>query len=338
MSNDIELEPSVKQESTLSKVLKIVIPLVIGVVVLWFLYRDTDFNKMWETIKDANFGILALSLIFGPLGNIIRGFRWKLLIEPLGYNPSVKTLIYSVLGSYAVNIAIPRGGEVWRCAIVAKQEKIPFSKLIGTMLLDRLSDTATVIAIILLACCFNLNVFVSYIENNQAILEMLNKFISSPWLIGGLILLIIFLVLVFTVFKNNKIVRKVINFLNDIWNDMKTIFKMKHKGQFLLYTLGIWVCYFLYFYITFFAFDFTRHLGITAGLIGFALSSLSMAIPTNGGMGVWHAAVVLSLGLYGVSKDSAEAFAFAVFAIQSLWIVICGLYSMFAISLNDTKK
>lgn len=333
-------EPQVqdKQESALSKILKILIPLVIGVFVLWFLYRDTDFDKMWLTIKDAKFGILAISLVFGPLGNVIRGIRWKMLIEVLGYKPSVKNLIYSVLGSYAVNFVIPRGGEVWRCAIVAKEEKIPFSKLIGTMILDRLSDTASVFCIILLACCFNLSVFVSYVQENQAFSQIVDKFISSPWVIGAIVAIIAIIILIFTVFKNNKIVKAVSGFLLGIWSDMKTIFKMKNKGKFLLYTVGIWGCYFLYFYISFFAFGFTENLGITAALVGFALSSLSMAIPTNGGMGVWHAAVVLSLGLYAIPKDSAEAFAFAVFAVQSLWTVLCGLFGMFAISLQKKKS
>lgn len=333
-----QAEGTRKKESLISKALKITIPLILGVVILWFLYRDTDFDKMWLTIKDANFGILALSLIFGPLGNTIRGIRWQLLMEPLGYKPSRSTLIYSVLGSYAVNIAIPRGGEVWRCAVVAKGENIPFTKVIGSMLLDRVADTCTVACIILLACCFNVEVFLSYIQENQALSASIEKLFASPWLIGSIIGIIVLLVLTFTVFKENKIVKKISGLLIGLWNDMKAIFKMKQKGLFLFYTFSIWASYFLYFYITFYAFDFTRHLGFTAGLIAFALSSLSMAIPTNGGMGVWHAAVVLSLGLYGVTKNSGEAFAFAVFAIQSLWIVVCGLFSMFALSLRDSKK
>lgn len=334
----IQAEETKQKKSVISKSLKILIPLVLGIMVLWLLYRDTEFDKMWETIKDANWGILALSLVFGPLGNIIRGLRWKLLIEPLGYNPSKRNLIYAVLGSYAVNLAIPRGGEVWRCAVVSKDEKIPFTKLIGSMLLDRVSDTFTVACIILLACCFNVNFFLSYIRENQALSELLTNLISSPFVIGGAIIGIILLILAFTVFKENSIIVKIRSFFVGIGRDMLTIFKMKKKVRFLIYTVGIWVCYFLYFYITFFAFDFTKDLGITAALIAFAISSLSMAIPTNGGMGVWHAAVVLSLGLYAVDKASAEAFAFAVFAIQSLWIVSCGLFSIAALTIKGRNK
>lgn len=333
-----QAEEPQKEGSAISKFIKILIPLALGVTVLWLLYRDTDFGKMWLTIKDANVAILLFSLIFGALGNIIRGLRWKLLIEPLGYNPPTSSLVYSVLGSYAVNIAIPRGGEVWRCAVISKDEKIPFTKLFGTMLLDRVSDTVTVACIILLACCFNVDFFLSYIKKNESLSHSLNNIFSSPWTIGGLLMIVILIVIIFTAFKNTTPIVKVRGFFKSIGEDMKAVFKMKKKVRFLMYTLGIWFSYFLYFYITFYAFDFTKDLGLTAGLIAFALSSLSMAIPTNGGMGVWHAAVVLSLGLYGVAKDSGEAFAFAVFAIQSLWIVLCGLFGMGALAVKSRNK
>lgn len=327
-----------KEGSVISKFLKVLIPLALGVAVLWLLYRDTDFGKMWITIKDANFAILLFSLIFGALGNVIRGFRWKLLIEPLGYHPPTSSLVYSVLGSYAVNIAIPRGGEVWRCAVISKDEKIPFTKLFGTMLLDRVSDTVMVACIILLACCFNVDFFLSYIKENQALSQSIHNVFSSLWTIGSIIGVILFIIIVFTVFKNTAPIIKVKGIFKSIGQDMKAVFKMKKKARFVIYSVGIWLSYFLYFYITFYAFDFTRDLGLTAGLIAFALSSLSMAIPTNGGMGVWHAAVVLSLGLYGVAKDSGEAFAFAVFAIQSLWIVLCGLFGMGALVVKSRHK
>lgn len=326
-----------KKGSVFGSILKILIPLVLGVIVLWLLYRNTDFDKMWLTIKDANISILLFSLIFGLLGNVIRGFRWKLLIEPLGYNPSTLSLVYSVLGSYAVNIAIPRGGEVWRCAVIAKEEKIPFAKLFGTMILDRLSDTVMVFLIILLACCFHMQFFLDYLKENQALSSSLSHLVSSPWVIGGFIAIPLAIIVLFSVFKHTTFIIKVNDFFRSVWRDIKTIFKMKTKGLFVAYSVGIWLSYFLYFYITFFAFGFTKDLGLTAGLVAFALSSLSMAIPTNGGMGVWHAAVVLALGMYGVVKESGEAFAFAVFAIQSLWIVLCGLFSMGALALMRKK-
>ncbi len=333
----IQAETSPKKGSLLKKILQTSISLALGILVLWLLYRKTNFTEMWETIKDANFGILLFSLIFGLFGNMIRGFRWKLLIEPLGYNPSTSNLVYAVLGNYAVNFVLPRAGEVWRCGIIAKTEKIPFVKLIGTLLIDRVFDTIMVILITLLACCFNLDFFLNYIKENEALSDSIGNLFHSQWLYIGLAGIIVIIYLIFGVFKNTTPVIKIKGFFKGLGSDMVTLWHMKKKKRFLLYTVGIWVNYFLYFYITLFAFDFTSHLGFTAGLIAFAMSSLSMGIPTNGGIGVWHAAVVLSLGLYGVSKAPAEAFAFGVFAIQSLWIVLCGLFGILAIGLKKQK-
>lgn len=337
-SVNTDTEVPEKKSSLLKNILRLIIPLGIGVAILWFLYRETDFDKMWETIQDANFAILLFSLIFGLVGNIIRALRWELLIRPLGYNPSRRNLIYAVLGNYAVNLALPRAGEIWRCGVIAKSEKIPFVKLLGTLIIDRAFDTIMVLLITLFACTFNVDVFVNYIQENEALSGLADKLIYSQWTYITLALGLIFLVLVFTVFKNTSIVLKIKGFFKGIWNDMKQVTKMREKGKFLIYTVSIWVCYFLYFYVTLYAFEFTAHLGFTAGLVAFALSSISMAIPTNGGIGVWHAAVVLSLGLYGVTKSSAEAFAFAVFTIQNLWIIIYGTFSIAAISFKKDSK
>lgn len=334
----ISSETKENKGSTLKKILKTIIPLALGVLILWLLYRGTNFEDMWNTIKDANFGILLFALIFAPIGNAIRGIRWKLLIEPLGYNPSKSNLIYAVYGNYAINYVLPRAGEIWRCGIISKTEKIPFVKLIGTLLIDRVFDTIMVLLITLVACCFNLDFFLNYIKENESLSDSISNLFHSQWLYIGLGSIIVILFLVFGVFKNTTPVIKIKAFFKDLWADMVIVWRMKKKKQFLLCTISIWFCYFLYFYINFFAFDFTRDLGITAGLIAFAISSLSMGLPTNGGIGVWHAAVVLSLSLYGVSKAPAEAFAFGVFAIQSLWTVLYGLFGVLAISLKKSPK
>lgn len=336
--NTIQSEEPAKQKFTIKKLLQIVIPLIIGVVILWLLYRNTDFAAMWEKIKDANIAILLFSLLFGLLGNAIRGFRWKLLIEPLGYNPKNSNLVYSVLGNYAVNFILPRAGEIWRCGIIAKEEKIPFTKLLGTMLLDRISDTITVALIVLLACFFNINFFLDYLGDNQSLMASIQSFFTSWKLYLSIILVVLFFYLIFKIFRNTKPIMKTKEFFKNVGSDLKRIWKMKKKKRFLVYTVGIWLSYFLYFYITFFAFDFTKDLGITAGLIAFAISSLSMGLPTNGGIGAWHLAVTASLVLYGVSKSSAEAFAFGVFAVQSLWVILCGVFGMAALAIQNRNK
>lgn len=337
MDTEIQKEPS-KKKSLLNKLIKILLPLFLGILILYFLFHDTDFHVIWRALESANWGILFFSLLFGLLGNTIRACRWRLLIEPLGYKPKVSNLAFAIYGNYAVNFAIPRAGEIWRCGVIAKEEKIPFKKLIGTMLLDRMLDTLMVALITFFAFLINMQFFITYAKSNGGAFDSIFDILSSPYLYVAFATLIGAIVFVFKFFRKNILVKKMTHLIAGFWKDLKAIWRMKQKGRLILYSFMIWGSYFLYFYITFHAFDFTANLGITAGLIAFALSSVSMAVPTNGGMGPWHAAVIASLVLYSVSNSQAEAFAFGVFAIQSLWVICCGLFGIAALAIKNRNN
>ena len=317
-----------KNKSLLNRVLTLVLPLVIGIVIIYFLMREMDMTELWNILKNANWPILLFSLVFGILGNTLRGYRWKLLIKPLGYAPSALRLNLAIFGGYAINYAVPRAGEIWKCGIVAKDEKVPFTKLLGTTIVDRIFDTVTVLCIALFAFIFNMKFFATQLSHNQQTLDTIAAAIKSPVPYIILVLCIIIFLIVYKYFREHKIVVKVKEAIKDMGRDMKAIWKMKEKNQLLLYTIAIWTSYFFYFYVTFFAFDFTKDLGITAGLIAFALSSISMGVPSNGGLGPWHVAVIASLTLYGVDQLSATAFATGVFMIQAVWVVFYGLISI----------
>jgi uncharacterized protein (TIRG00374 family) len=324
---------SEKSKSFVMNFIKIVFPLALGIVILYFLYAGTDFRDLWMKIRDANWFILSFSLIFGLLGNVVRGLRWELLIKPLGYAPLKKNLIYAVLGNYAVNFALPRAGEVWRCGVIAKKEKVPFAKLIGTLIIDRLFDTIMVLLIVFVAFLFNVTVFYKHKE-----LFNLPGFLTSPMFYAGCLTVAVLVVGVIVFFKDNFIVKKIRAFYTSIWNDAKIVWKMKEKKRFIFYTLAIWASYFLYFYVTLFAFDFTSGLTFAAALFIFAISSVSMGIPSNGGLGPWQAAVVFGLTAFMVSKANATAFATAVFAFQSIWVVLCGLFGIGAFSIKSEPQ
>lgn len=327
-----------KKSSLLNNLIKVVLPLGLGIAIIYYLISKIDPSQLWEILKDANWGILLFSLLFGLLGNTIRGYRWALFITPLGYSPKISNLNYAIYGGYAVNFALPRAGEIWRCGVIAKEDNIPFSKLFGTMILDRIFDTITVAIISLVAFLFNMQFFLTQLEQNQTTFNTISGIFKSPLLYLAIGAAIITTYIVFRFFKENIIVRKIKGFLSSIASDLKAIWKMNTKGRVFLYTIGIWGSYFCYFYITFFAFDFTADLGITAGLIAFALSSISMGVPSNGGLGPWQIAVVASLSLYGVDKLHATAFATGVFAVQSIWVIICGLFGIAMLALKKQKK
>ncbi|MDR3194048.1 MAG: flippase-like domain-containing protein [Tannerella sp.] len=316
----------------LTQILKLFIPLVLGIVILYFLYAKTDFSELWTNILETNWLVLTFSLIFGLSGNLIRGLRWDLLVRPLGYRPRKSNLIYAVLGNYAVNFALPRAGEIWRCGVVAKEEKIPITKLIGTLIVDRLFDMIMVALIFALAISLNIKIF------HKNMYEFnLPGFLVSPSFYIVFATLVALVVLGTFLFRENFIVKKIIHFVASLWKDLLQIRRMEHKTRFAAYTLGIWISYFLYFFITFYAFDFTAGLGFSAGLFVFAVSSISMGIPSNGGLGPWQAAVVFGLSAFRVNMIQAKAFATVVFAFQSIWTVACGLFGIAMFSIKNRK-
>ena len=317
----------------LMQLLKIIIPLMLGIVILYFLYAKTDFGELWTSILETNWTVLTCSLIFGLSGNLIRGMRWDLLIRPLGYRPRRSNLIYAVLGSYAVNFALPRAGEIWRCGVMAKEEKIPLVKLIGTLIVDRLFDILMVALIFLLAIWLNAKVFYSNMHEFN-----LPPFLVSPSFYGMLVVVLLLVVCTLAFFRKNFIVRKILSFFVSLWKDLLQIRRMEHKMRFIGYTLGIWISYFLFFYITFYAFDFTAGLGLATGVFVFAVSSLSMGIPSNGGLGPWQAAVVFGLLAFRVDMIQAKTFATVVFTFQSLWTVACGLFAIAMFSIRNGRR
>ena len=327
-------------KSGLVKFLKTFIPLTFGLIVLWFIIKSLDFNQVMLTLKkDVNYWIIALSLPFGLFGQIMRAFRWDLLIRPLGYRPKKSNLIYSILGNYGVNLAFPRLGEVWRCTMVNRYEKIPFTKLIGTMIIDRISDTVTVALIIIAAFIMNVPYFNSFFAQHPETYTKFYEVLSSVWFDVGIVVMIIIIWFSFRKFKENSLIKKVKQFLFSIWEGIRTIGQMKDNWLFIFYTLLIWLGYFLYFYICFFAFPFTENLGWNRGLIVFGMGSLAMGVPVQGGVGAWQFMIMAALMGFGIGKDDAGAFAFCIWTIQSLlFTAIYGLFGVMALPIVNRKK
>ena len=138
--------------------------------------------------------------------------------------------------------------------------------------------------------------------------------------------------------SNFTLVQKAKGMLKNIWTGMKSIWYMEHKMRFVIETLLIWGGYFCYFYITFYAFEFTKDLGIVVGLITFTMSSIGVAVPVQGGIGPWHFMVIATLVCFGVNENDAAAFALVVHTVQTVWTGLCGLFGVVALPLTNREN
>jgi uncharacterized protein (TIRG00374 family) len=325
---------------SLMKFLKTFIPLAFGLFIFWLIFRKLDFKAILLILRqDVNFRIIILSLPFGLFANIIRAYRWDLLIRPLGYTAKKSNLIYSVMGTYGVNLAFPRLGEVWRCTMINRYEKIPFTKLFGTMITDRFSDTISVAIIVVVAFFINVPYFNTFFIQHPETFDAFHKIFTSPWTYTSLVIVGLAVWLFFLTFKEKPFMQKTLKTLSDIWEGIRSIIRMKQKWLFFFYTFLIWIGYYLYFYICFFAFPFTKDLGMNCGLIAFGLSSVAVAVPVQGGIGAWHATVIAILVGFGLGKTDAGAFAFCVHTIQALiFTALFGLVGVLALPITNRQK
>lgn len=342
-------------KTILVKLLKTVVPLAFGVLLFVFIFRTLNFKEIMAILKqDVNWWIIAISLPFGLGANIARAYRWELLVRPLGYKPKMYNMVYAVLGNYGVNLVFPRLGEIWRCTMIKQYEKIPFTKLLGTLITDRLADSLSVMLIMVFAFIMNIPYFNSfpthfkaflseyYPDSLESIYKMYNMtygVLTSVWLYIGIAAVVFLIWLIFFKFKHHGLVKKVNETLSSVWKGIKSIAEMKERKLFLLYTFLIWFGYFLYFYICFYAFPFTRDLGWNCGLIAFAMSSVAMGIPVQGGIGTWHLAVIAVLVGFRVDFPNAAAFALCVHTVQQfVFTAAFGLFGVVALPIANHRS
>lgn len=327
-------------------VVKIGLPIVIGVGLFYWLYDNVDMNEMRKILRyNVTYGWIGLMLVVSIFSHVFRACRWRLQLRALDIDAPLGALIISIFGTYAVNLVFPRLGEVWRCGYIARRQKAPFTKVVGSMVADRLSDTVTVLVLTIIALLLAGPAFDQFFTTFPQVKESLWHIATSPYPWIAIAVVLIALVWLFRTDSDSKLICKLKDMLAGMWQGFYSIIRMKEKWMFLLYTALIWGCYFMQLYIAFFAFDFTSGLGIVCALVCFVLSSISMGIPTNGGLGAWHIAVIFGLSLYGVGTFSvnnpdaqASSFAMLVWGAQTVLLILLGIYSYIYILMDKPKR
>lgn len=313
--------------------IKIILPLLLGGSILYWMYRDFDFTSIESVLIDEmNWTWMLLSLPFGVLAQAFRGWRWKQTLEPMGEQPRNSVSVNSIFLSYALSLVIPRVGEFARCGILNRYDRIGFSKALGTVVTERAVDSLIVLLITALAFITQIRVFGTFFSRTGTrIDDFLYMFSTTGWLVTG-ICGIAALILLYVIRKKLAIHDKVKETLSGIWQGIISLRRLKNVPLFLFYSFAIWVSYFLHFYLTFFCFEATSNLDITCALLCFVVGSIAVIVPTPNGAGPWHFAVKTMLILYGVADVHALYFVLIVHTIQTLLVVLLGVYAWIALA------
>lgn len=322
---------------SLSKVLQIVIPLAISAVILYFLYRDFDFSEFWQGLNNIHLGWLLFALLFSQVGPLLRGLRWKQLLYPIGYtNVPMKNMVLSVYTGYAMNILIPRFGEICRCALLERYNKVPFGKSLGSLVAERVVDFVLLVTICGCIVLAQMSNFIKLMNpTDLQNVEEVAKSHTGLWITLGVIAVCL---IVFFMFKD-KLINWVKEFVSGFWQGFLSLKQVENLPLFLAYSIGIWVSYFFELYLAFYAFNFTEELGVSVGLLAFAGCSLAVLIPTPNGAGPWHGAIIAVLCMFGVTDANARTFALVVHTSQTFIYLFGGLIGWaLMLALNREKK
>lgn len=316
-----------------------VFPLLLGAGILYWTYRDFNFQRAWQVLDGGmNYGWMLFSLFFGITAQVCRGLRWKLTLEPLGENPRTSHCVYSIFISYAASLVVPRIGEVSRCGVLSRYDGVSFAKSLGTVVTERLIDSLCVALITGTTLLLQAPVFATFFEETGTDVGRYTQLFTSANFYLVIICLIALCLLAFFLVRNVAAFARLRGILHQVWEGILSLRKVKNLPLFLLYTIGIWGSFFLEFYVAFFSFGFSSHLGVVAALVMFAVGSIAVIVPTPNGAGPWHFAIITMMVLYGVGKEDAGIFALLVHGIQTFLIILLGIYGLAALPFVNKKK
>lgn len=314
-------------KKVLKEILTVLLPVALGAFILYWVYCDFDFERVWRVLSGGmSWGWMGLSLVFGVLAQVLRGWRWRQVLVPLGVHPSSGRCVDAIFVSYASSLLLPRLGEVSRCGVLARCEGVPFSKSLGTVVTERLLDGVCVLLITGGTFLLQMPVFLRFFAETGTKIPSLLHLLTSPWFYVAFFSVAAVLVLAYYLLRMLSFFERVKGVVLGLWEGIVSLRRVERVWLFVLYTVGIWVCYFLHFYLTFRCFAFTSSLGLLAGLVMFVGGTFAVIVPTPNGAGPWHFAVITMMMLYGVSDDDASTFALIVHGIQTLLVVVLGIY------------
>lgn len=322
-----------KLRKIVNSTIKILLPLLLGGAILYWMYRGFDFKRIEHVVlHEMNWTWMILSFPFGVLAQAFRGWRWRQTLEPVGEKPRTGTCVNSIFLSYAASLVIPRIGEFTRCGVLKRYDGVSFAKALGTVVTERAIDSLLVMVVagITLLCQFK--VFMTFFsETGTSMDSILSRFSPTGYAVTAVCGVAVLFLLHFLL-KKLSVYNKVKATLSGIWQGVVSLRKVRNIPLFLFFTIAVWACYFLHYYLTFFCFDFTAHLGIACAMVTFVVGSIAVLVPTPNGAGPWHFAVKTMLILYGVADEQALYFVLIVHTIQTMLVILLGIWAWASLS------
>ncbi|MEA3496780.1 MAG: lysylphosphatidylglycerol synthase transmembrane domain-containing protein [Bacteroidota bacterium] len=313
------------------KVFKYLLFLSFGVLIFWLVYRKQPVEDILEGLKTANYSWIIIALSIALTGHLSRAMRWKIIIKPLGKNIRTLNSFVAVMIGYLANLALPRMGEVTKCVILNRTDKLPINKLLGTVLVERVVDFIGLLILTFIAVVIEFSKIKDILYNSYHYYKEQYENLFSYTSIGLAIFIIVAFIATLILIKKSKrnfkqhpLYLKIRELIAGFWSGIKTIKKMDRRGAFIFHTVYIWVTYFLMTYLVFFSIEATSHLDAAAGLFVLTIGSLGFIMPVQGGIGTYHFAAEKALKVFNIGHEDASLFALIAHSSQTIMIILVG--------------
>lgn len=313
----------------MKNILRITLSFLLAAAILWWMYRGVQWSELRVALsEDMDWRWMWLSFPFGIMAQVFRAMRWRQLLAPLGERPRLRTAINAIFLSYASSLALPRVGEVLRCGTLSTYDGTNFSHAIGTVVTERIVDMLLVLAFSVLTMMTQIPVFLKFFHQTGLSLQgVLQGFTATGYLVTAICALCILLTGVILV-RRLHFFSRLRHVIKDFSAGLTSITQLRHPLLFSLYSIGIWVCYYLHFSIALYCFPQTAALGPIVALVAFVVGCFAVLVPTPNGAGPWHFAVKTVLVLYGVNQLAAVTSVLVIHTVQTALVALLGLYAL----------
>ncbi len=345
----------------LKKAFQFLLFLGIGVTILGLVFRNQNIafqeqcridgvppgqcsllDKLLHDFSTVHVGWILLVVAAFTLSNMLRAWRWQMLLEPMGYRAGFLNSFLTILLGYFANLGFPRMGEVVRAGSLSRYERIPMERVMGTLVVDRLMDFVCLGLVVGLAFLFEADTLWHFIQSRRPAASGGGSLWQNPFVLAALAVLALGAVATLIFWKKITqlaLFQKIAGLVEGFWDGLRSVFRLRHAGLFLAYSLGIWLMFYLQCWFNLKAFPPTSHLGAGAALMVFVFGTLGFVIPAPGGMGSFHALAIAGLALYAIEGSDAFSYAnIAFFTIQIFYNIVAGLLALLLLPVLNKKK
>ncbi len=305
-----------------------------GIFLVWWQFSKmtpSQFEKFTFSLAHADYRVLIPVVIMALASHVSRSMRWRILMEPMGYAPSLLNTFGVTMVGYLANSFVPRLGEILKCSMLGRYENIPVQKLIGTIIIERIFDFVCYLIFIVITVLIQYSLVGNFVQEELSFFTKNNTGVPL-WgriaiFIAAVYLFILLLRFLFKKYAASIFIQRVKKFFTGLSEGIGTIRKLKKRGQFIAHTFFIWSMYLLQIYVGFSAIKEVSHLGLDAACSVLTLATLAMII-TPGGIGTFPTAIFLVLGLYSIDRSTGEAFGWLMWGATTFIVLFFGLLSL----------